>query len=129
MTSPSRVGQLAVVRGRSFPSPHFEVWNGNNNHRLTDEGFDSEESAREWIEKHGYTVRPKFTKVIGGWLFDACGQTLLAHHNEAGFSGRAWELWSTRSRDGGQTVYQDQCLEGMLPTRAACVERAKEVCA
>lgn len=114
------VGQLAVVR--NVPSPQFEVWNGNNNHRLTTERFDSEESALEWIKAHGFTTKPKFTKVIGGWLFETEGVQWIAHHNEAGFSGRAWELWSVNVKSGAQ----ERVVADMLPSRAACVEQAED---
>jgi len=50
-------GKYAVVRRLSFPRLHYEVWNGNNNHLLTKEEFDSEISARQWAEQNGFTIR------------------------------------------------------------------------
>lgn len=63
-----------------------------------------------------------FTKVVGGWLFETGGVKWIAHHNQAGFGGRDWELWSVNVKgDRAERVVAD-----MLPSRAACVERAEE---
>ena len=69
--------------------------------------------------------RPTFERVIGGWIFTANGLDFMAIRNEAGFEGRNWELWTfdrDRQAHGGQ-------IEDMLPSRAACLARAKEISA
>lgn len=71
--------------------------------------------------------KPQFEKVIGGWAFSVGDRRFMAQRNEAGFAGRDWELLEYIGAD--ELHRQMQFVEDMLPSRAACMERAKEVCA
>lgn len=81
------------------------------------------------LTKTTYGVQRKaaFTKVVGGWRFEWGRYVFFAHHNEAGFAGRAWELQVlTGYRDGVTTLPMYAVLEGDLPSRQACVDAAAE---
>lgn len=68
----------------------------------------------------------KFERVTGGWRFTWGHNTYMALLNEAGFGGRAWELWEARVPNPAYGMANDEWrrVADMLATRKECVDVA-----
>lgn len=51
-------GRYFLIR-KLWAETGYSVWNGNNNTRLTNQLFPTDQAARKWAEQNGFTPRPK----------------------------------------------------------------------